>query len=257
MSLCMQLYSLHCIIMKLRTMYRMSLAMQLQSALYHYVASQLLQCIYSVTMQLQCHYVTTVYRVTMQLQCTVSLCSYLTTKVHTVSLYAATTVYTVSLCSYQLQCTHHTVSLAIQLSSYYSAQPQSHCVATTVQLNLVTMQLVSYSYYSAHSVTKINMHGVTSQLANYSVHSEFTALYLQCIQHQHVPCMCYSVQSLTMYYSVYVIDVARGGHGRAFALPSLNFALPSKPSFYLKFNVLYLLGFVVSAWLRLGNKFKV
>ena len=27
------------------------------------------------------------------------------------------------------------------------------------------------------------------------------------------------------------ISVARGGHGRAFALPSLNFALPSKPSF--------------------------
>ena len=25
--------------------------------------------------------------------------------------------------------------------------------------------------------------------------------------------------------------IARGGHGRAFALPSLNFALPSKPSF--------------------------
>ena len=29
------------------------------------------------------------------------------------------------------------------------------------------------------------------------------------------------------------IGVARGGHGRAFALPSLNFALPSKPSSYL------------------------
>ena len=29
------------------------------------------------------------------------------------------------------------------------------------------------------------------------------------------------------------ISVARGGHGRAFALPSLNFALPSKPSSYL------------------------
>ena len=28
------------------------------------------------------------------------------------------------------------------------------------------------------------------------------------------------------------IGVARGGHGRAYALPSLNFALPSKPSFY-------------------------
>ena len=36
------------------------------------------------------------------------------------------------------------------------------------------------------------------------------------------------------------IGVARGGHGRAFALPSLNIALPSKPSFYLKFNVLYI-----------------
>ena len=34
-----------------------------------------------------------------------------------------------------------------------------------------------------------------------------------------------------------VIGVARGGHGRAFALPSLNFALPSKLFFYLKFNV--------------------
>ena len=56
---------------------------------------------------------------------------------------------------------------------------------------------------------------------------------------------------------VCVIGVARGGHGRAFALPSLNFALPSKPSFYLKFNVLCLLGLVVSAWLQLGNKFKV
>ena len=33
------------------------------------------------------------------------------------------------------------------------------------------------------------------------------------------------------------IGVARGGHGRAFALPSLNFALPSKPSFYLKYYI--------------------
>ena len=32
------------------------------------------------------------------------------------------------------------------------------------------------------------------------------------------------------------IDVARGGHGRVFALPSLNFALPSKPSSYLNIN---------------------
>ena len=29
------------------------------------------------------------------------------------------------------------------------------------------------------------------------------------------------------------IGVARGGHGRAFALLSLNFSLPSKPSSYL------------------------
>ena len=49
------------------------------------------------------------------------------------------------------------------------------------------------------------------------------------------------------------IGVVRGGHGRAFALPLLIFALPSKPSFYLKFNVLYLLGLVESAWLRLGK----
>ena len=34
------------------------------------------------------------------------------------------------------------------------------------------------------------------------------------------------------------IGVARGGHGRAFSLPSANFALPSKPSFYLKFMYL-------------------
>ena len=31
-----------------------------------------------------------------------------------------------------------------------------------------------------------------------------------------------------------IIGVARGGHGRAFALPSANFALPSKPFFFLK-----------------------
>ena len=37
-----------------------------------------------------------------------------------------------------------------------------------------------------------------------------------------------------------IIGINRGGHGRAFALPSLNFALPSKPSFYLKFNALYI-----------------
>ena len=29
------------------------------------------------------------------------------------------------------------------------------------------------------------------------------------------------------------IDIARRGHGRAFALPLLNFALPLEPSFYL------------------------
>ena len=34
-------------------------------------------------------------------------------------------------------------------------------------------------------------------------------------------------------YIVQYISVARGGHGKAFALPSLNFALPSKPSSYL------------------------
>ena len=34
-------------------------------------------------------------------------------------------------------------------------------------------------------------------------------------------------------YMLIAIGVARGGHGRAFALPSLNFALPSKPSSYL------------------------
>ena len=33
-----------------------------------------------------------------------------------------------------------------------------------------------------------------------------------------------------------IIGVARGGQGRAFALPSLNFALPSKPSSYLNIN---------------------
>ena len=33
------------------------------------------------------------------------------------------------------------------------------------------------------------------------------------------------------------IGVARGGHGRAFALPSFNFALPSKPSSYLKLYI--------------------
>ena len=31
------------------------------------------------------------------------------------------------------------------------------------------------------------------------------------------------------------IGIVRGGHGRAFALPSLNFALPSKPSSYLDY----------------------
>ena len=44
--------------------------------------------------------------------------------------------------------------------------------------------------------------------------------------------------NVTIYSNVYgnevdtVIGVARGGHGRAFALPSHNFALPSKPPFY-------------------------
>ena len=33
------------------------------------------------------------------------------------------------------------------------------------------------------------------------------------------------------------IGVARGGHGRAFALSSLNFALPSKPSSYLNWYI--------------------
>ena len=32
------------------------------------------------------------------------------------------------------------------------------------------------------------------------------------------------------------IGVARGRHGRAFALPSLNFVLPSKSSSYLNIN---------------------
>ena len=33
----------------------------------------------------------------------------------------------------------------------------------------------------------------------------------------------------------HIIGVARGQHGRAFSLPSLNFALPLKPSSYLNF----------------------
>ena len=41
--------------------------------------------------------------------------------------------------------------------------------------------------------------------------------------------MCFGIDK----QSSYVIGVARGRHGRAFALPSFNFALPSKPSSYL------------------------
>ena len=39
---------------------------------------------------------------------------------------------------------------------------------------------------------------------------------------------------LTMYTA---IGVARGGHGRAFSLPSLNFAIPSKTSFLFKMYI--------------------
>ena len=46
----------------------------------------------------------------------------------------------------------------------------------------------------------------------------------------------------------YSIGVARGGHGRVFALPSLNFALPSKPSSYL--NCTYRLLEVFITYLR-------
>ena len=47
--------------------------------------------------------------------------------------------------------------------------------------------------------------------------------------------ICLKVHGTASYFLVLVvvIGVARGGHGREFALPSLNFALPSKPSSYL------------------------
>ena len=43
------------------------------------------------------------------------------------------------------------------------------------------------------------------------------------------------------YVTHYSIGIARGGHGRAreFALLSLNFALPSKPSSYLNCSYVY------------------
>ena len=39
--------------------------------------------------------------------------------------------------------------------------------------------------------------------------------------------------TLWINFSERIIGIARVGHGRAFALPSLNLALPSKPSSYL------------------------
>ena len=52
------------------------------------------------------------------------------------------------------------------------------------------------------------------------------------------------------------IGVARGGHGRAFALPSANFALPSKPSFYLKFKEIYIEELTMPARHQLGSAMK-
>ena len=46
---------------------------------------------------------------------------------------------------------------------------------------------------------------------------------------------CITVVTINSDWQVTNIGIARGGHGRASALPSLNFALPSKPS-YLKIN---------------------
>ena len=43
----------------------------------------------------------------------------------------------------------------------------------------------------------------------------------------------YTMFTLWINFSERIIGIARGGHGRAYALPSLNFALPSKPSSYL------------------------
>ena len=47
-----------------------------------------------------------------------------------------------------------------------------------------------------------------------------------------------------------IIGIARGGHSRANSLPSLNFAVPLKPSFYIKIyrdSFVKLLRLVVSA----------
>ena len=51
-----------------------------------------------------------------------------------------------------------------------------------------------------------------------------------------IPLGLYSIAlySMCKMPSPIATGVAQGGHSRAFALPSLNFALPSEPSFYLK-----------------------
>ena len=56
-------------------------------------------------------------------------------------------------------------------------------------------------------------------------------LYILCIHH------AVRLQIATLAWSMLstmAIGIARGGKGRAFALPPLNFAIPSEISFYLK-----------------------
>ena len=55
-----------------------------------------------------------------------------------------------------------------------------------------------------------------------------------------IPCLI-ALATIHMHAHTHAyIGIARGGHGRAYALPSLNFALPSNLPSILKFNALYI-----------------
>ena len=178
------------------TVYTMSLYVELQCTLCHYVATMysVSLCSYNVhcvTMQLQCtlchyiyvatqcHYIATVY--------TVSLCSYSAHNVnmqlqyiYTVSLcirYIVATVYTLSLCScsvslYQLQCMCH-VSLCSQLHCVTMQLQCTHChyVATvyTVSLDIyMWLQCTLYHYVATLCHYVATVHVQSHQLAMYS-----------------------------------------------------------------------------------------
>ena len=87
------------------------------------------------------------------------------------------------------------------------------------------LQVASYIASINDKIIKVNIHAFTDCLTHFQIKGVGDQT-----------CRGNTITAEWSSIEVRGIGVARGGQGRAFALPSLSFALPSKPSSYLNMN---------------------